>query len=63
MTFDFMTTYIYLAIHGFSTVGAIIIFLIRNENRLTKVEITLQLLKDQHDKITKYGTLPHINLG
>lgn len=49
----------YLLVHGVSTIGAIIIFLIRNEHRLTETETTLKLLKDQHDIITGRGTIPH----
>ena len=32
----------YLLIHGVSTIGAIIVFLVRNEHRLTKLETTLE---------------------
>ena len=49
----------YLIVHGISTVGAIVIFLIRNEHRITKVETTLNNLKDSHDQITHYGTIGH----
>ncbi len=49
----------YLAIHGVSTIGAIIIFLIRNEHRLTKLETSHQLLKESHDAMTNIGTKGH----
>ena len=49
----------YLVIHGLSTIGAIVIFLIRNEHRITKVETTLNNLKDSHDQITSHGTIGH----
>ena len=49
----------YLIIHGVSTVGAIAIFLIRNEHRITKVETTLNNLKDSHDQLTGHGTIGH----
>lgn len=50
----------YLIIHGISTIGAIIIFLIRNEHRITKLETSLDNLKQSHDKLTDYGTNPHL---
>lgn len=49
----------YLIVHGISTVGAIVVFLIRNEHRITKVETNLNNLKDSHDQITHYGTIGH----
>ncbi len=49
----------YLVIHGVSTIGAIIVFLIRNEHRLTKLETSYTNLKDQHDAITSVGTKGH----
>ena len=49
----------YLWVHGISTVGAIVIFLIRNEHRITKLETTLKNLKDSHDALTDYGTIRH----
>jgi NADH:ubiquinone oxidoreductase subunit 2 (subunit N) len=49
----------YLLIHGVSTIGAIIVFLIRNENRLTKLETSLNGLKTSHDVLTNHGTIGH----
>jgi hypothetical protein len=49
----------YLIIHGVSTIGAIVIFLIRNEHRVTKVETTLNNLKESHDALTSHGTIQH----
>jgi NADH:ubiquinone oxidoreductase subunit 2 (subunit N) len=49
----------YLLIHGVSTIGAIIVFLIRNENRLTKLETSLNGLKESHDLLTDHGTMRH----
>lgn len=49
----------YLIIHGVSTIGAIIVFLICNEHRLTKLETSFGNLKDQHDVLTKAGTKGH----
>jgi len=49
----------YLVIHGVTTVGAVIIFLIRNEHRITKLETTLTILKEQHDRLTAKGTAAH----
>ena len=49
----------YLLIHGFSTVGAVVIFLVRNEHRITKLETTLSGLKESHDALTDYGTIRH----
>lgn len=36
----------YLILHGVTTVGAIVIFLVRNEHRITKLETRL----DYHEK-------------
>lgn len=52
----------YLIIHGVSTVGTIIVFLIRNEHRLTKLETSLNHLKESHDALTDYGTIGHKTL-
>lgn len=49
----------YLLIHGISTVGAVIVFLIRNEHRITWVETTLNNLKESHDQLTDHGTIGH----
>lgn len=49
----------YLVIHGVSTVGAIVVFLIRNEHRITKVETSLGSLKESHDTLTDHGTIRH----
>ncbi len=49
----------YLFVHGISTVGAMIIFLIRNEHRITKLETNLNNLKTSHDALTNYGTIPY----
>ena len=49
----------YLIIHGVSTIGLIVIFLIRNEHRVTKVETTLNNLKESHDALTSHGTIHH----
>lgn len=50
----------YLIAHGITTVGAIIIFLVRNEHRITKLEANHSNLKDQHDILTAMGTTPHL---
>lgn len=49
----------YLIIHGVSTIGAIMLFLIRNEHRITKVETFLNNLKESHDILTDHGTIRH----
>jgi hypothetical protein len=51
--------YIYLAIHGLTTVGSVIVFLIRNEHRITKLEVVQNNLKTSHDVLTCHGTIPH----
>lgn len=35
----------YLILHGVATVGAMVVFLMRNEHRITKIETTLSLLE------------------
>lgn len=50
---------VYLSIHGVSTIGTIVLFLIRNEHRLTKLETTVALIKEQHDALTNVGTIGH----
>jgi hypothetical protein len=45
-------TEIYLVIHGITTVGALVGFLIKNESRLTRLETTLKLFHDEHMRIT-----------
>lgn len=60
MTTPTTATDIYLAIHGITTVGAIIIFLIRNEHRITKTETRLDYLEKSHDTLTAKGTAPHM---
>ena len=49
----------YLLIHGLSTVGAVVIFLIRNEHRVTKLETSFNNLKEIHDRLTNHGTIGH----
>lgn len=49
----------YLLVHGLSTVGAVVVFLIRNEHRITKLETAFNNLKESHDSLTSYGNLPH----
>jgi hypothetical protein len=49
----------YLIIHGVITVGALIGFLIRNEHRITKLEVEHKGLKNSHDVLTSHGTIPH----
>ena len=49
----------YLLVHGLSTIGAIVIFLVRNEHRITKLETNFNNLKEIHDRLTNYGTNPH----
>lgn len=49
----------YLIIHGFITVGALVGFLIRNEHRITKLEVEHKNLKNSHDTLTGHGTVPH----
>jgi len=50
---------IYLAVHGVTTVGSLIAFLIRNEHRLTRLETKQESLEKQHNALTSYGTKPH----
>ena len=50
---------IYLTIHGVTTVGSVIVFLVRNEHRITKMETRLDYLEKSHDTLTAKGTLPH----
>lgn len=50
----------YLAVHGISTIGAVVVFLIRNEHRITKIETRLDYLEKSHDTLTTKGTNPHI---
>ena len=46
----------YLIIHGLSTVGAVIVFMLRNEHRVTKLDTNLDRIMREHDDITrKYG--------
>ena len=47
---------LYMIIHGLTTVGGLFTFLIRNENRMTKIETRLDVLGKQHDRLTNYGT-------
>lgn len=49
----------YLIVHGISTVGAVIVFLIRNEHRITKLETSHQALKESHNALTDHGTIRH----
>jgi hypothetical protein len=49
----------YLIIRGIITVGVVISFLIRNEHRITKLEVEHNNLKDSHDTLTSHGTIPH----
>lgn len=49
----------YLLAHGITTVGAMVIFLIRNEHRITKMETRLDYLEKSHDTLTAHGTVPH----
>ena len=49
----------YLVIHGISTIGAVLVFLIRNEHKVTKLETTLNNLKESHDTLTEHGTIGH----
>ena len=49
----------YLLVHGISTVGAVVIFLIRNEHRITKLEVSHDSLKASHDALTRHGTVSH----
>jgi hypothetical protein len=49
----------YLLVHGLSTIGAIIIFLIRNEHRVTKLETSFNNLKETHDRLTGHGIIGH----
>ena len=42
----------YLLVHGIITVGSVLTFFIRNEHRITKVETTVALLKEQLDRHT-----------
>ena len=49
----------YLLVHGLSTVGAVVIFLVRNEHRITKLETNFINLKETHDRLTNHGTIEH----
>ena len=49
----------YLGLHAVTTVGTVVIFLIRNEHRITKMETRLDYLEKSHDTLTAMGTLPH----
>lgn len=40
----------YLGGHAFITIGAVIVFLVRTEHRMTKTETILTLLKEDHDR-------------
>ena len=51
--------YSYLIIHGITTVGTMMLFLIRNEHRITKMETRLDYLEKSHDTLTARGTTPH----
>lgn len=50
---------IYLIIHGITTVGSTVVFLIRNEHRITRLETKLENLEEQHNIITRQGTTQH----
>lgn len=50
---------IYLTLHGITTIGALIGFLLRNEHRITKQETMLSNLKEQHDRLTGMGFIQH----
>ena len=50
---------LYLIFHGVVTLGALIGFLIKNDHRITTVEVELRALKESHDTLTHHGTLPH----
>ena len=50
---------IYLTIHGVTTVGTVIVFLVRNEHRITKMETRLDYLEKSHDTLTAKGTIGH----
>lgn len=49
----------YLLVHGLSTIGAVVIFLVRNEHRVTKLETSFNNLKETHDRLTNHGTIGH----
>ena len=49
----------YLGLHAATTVGTVVIFLIRNEHRITKIETRLDYLEKSHDTLTARGTVPH----
>lgn len=49
----------YLGIHAITTVGTVVVFLIRNEHRITKMETRLDYLEKSHDALTARGTVPH----
>lgn len=59
MTEPNITIELYMVLHGLSTIGAITIFLIRNEHRITKLEVSHKDLKDQHNTLTAMGTTAH----
>ena len=49
----------YLLIHGVLTVGSVLAFFIRNEHRITKLEVSHDNLKTSHDVLTGHGTISH----
>lgn len=48
--------YIYLGLHAATTVGTVVVFLVRNEHRITKMETRLDYLEKSHDAYTAKGT-------
>ena len=52
---------LYLGLHAATTVGTVVIFLVRNEHRITKMETRLDYLEKSHDALTNRGTLPHLS--
>lgn len=53
------TEFLYLIFHAIVTLGVLIGFLIRNEHRITVIEVNLNNLKTSHDVLTHHGTVPH----
>ena len=53
------TVNIYLIIHGITTIGAVVAFLLRTEHRMTRTETRLDTIEKQHNVMTAYGLVPH----
>jgi len=52
------TIILYLLVHGITTVGSIMLFFIRNEHRITKIETKLDYLERSHGLLMATGRDP-----